>query len=135
MGKSRQLSNTSTLGVSTTLVATYDANTTSTGFFQVPVGTTAQRPVPITRGYIRYNTTLNALESANGTAWANVGSGAASSGGGGVTWISSVQNTSFIAVKNEGCRLAATVRPQVGPANGAQPSAQAADDRAKSKPI
>ena len=101
MGKSRQLSNASTLGVSTTLVSTYDANTTSTGFFQVPVGTTAQRPVPITRGYIRYNTTVNALESANGTAWSNVGSGAASSGGGGVSW-QAVQNTNFIAVAGSG---------------------------------
>ena len=88
MAKSRQLSNTSTLGTSTALIsnlantssagANYDANTTSTGFFQVPVGNTAQRPAT-TQGYIRYNTTLNTLESANGSAWANVGSGSASS--------------------------------------------------------
>lgn len=67
----------------------------------VPVGNTAQRPAA-TQGYIRYNTDLNTLESANATAWANVGSGSASSGGGGVTWIPTVQNTSFIAVKNNG---------------------------------
>jgi hypothetical protein len=67
----------------------------------VPVGNTAQRPAAA-QGYIRYNTDLNTLESANATAWANVGSGGASSGGGGVTWIPTVQNTSFIAVKNNG---------------------------------
>jgi len=100
MAKSRNLANTSVLGTPTTLVATYDANTTSTGFLQVSVGSTAQRPSTNTKGYIRYNTDLNTLESANGTAWANVGSGSAS--GGGVTWIPTVQNTSFIAVKNNG---------------------------------
>jgi len=73
----------------------------SNGYLQVPIGTTAQRP-DTTPGFIRYNTDLNSLESANGTAWANVGSGGASSGGGGVAWTPTVQNTSFIAVKNNG---------------------------------
>lgn len=81
---------------------TGNVSVTSNGFLQVPIGTTAQRPAATTQGYIRYNTTLNSLESANGTAWSNVGSGATSSGGGGVTWIPTVQNTSFIAVKNNG---------------------------------
>ena len=68
----------------------------------VPTGSTAQRP-SVVPGYIRFNTDLNTLETANNAAWANVGSGSASSsGGGGVTWISTVQNTSFIAVKNNG---------------------------------
>lgn len=66
----------------------------------VPVGNTAQRPAA-SPGYIRYNTDLNTLESANATAWANVGSGSASSGGG-VTWNVAVQNTNFITVKNTG---------------------------------
>jgi hypothetical protein len=70
--------------------------------FSVPVGNTAQRPAA-SPGYIRYNTDLNTLESANNTAWANVGSGSASSGGGGgITWAPLVQNTNFIAVKNTG---------------------------------
>jgi hypothetical protein len=81
MAKSRNLANTSALGIPSTLVSTYDANTTSTGFLQVSVGSTAQRPSTTTKGYIRYNTDLNTLESANGTAWANVGSGSVSSGG------------------------------------------------------
>ena len=48
----------------------------------VPVGNTAQRPAN-TAGMIRYNTDLNSLEAANGMMWANVGSGSASSSGGG----------------------------------------------------
>lgn len=72
------------------------------GYFQVPIGTTEQRPATTTPGFIRYNTDLNSLESANGTAWANVGSGATSSGGGGVAWTPAIQNTNFIAVKNSG---------------------------------
>jgi len=48
----------------------------------VPVGNTALRPHS-TAGMIRYNTDLNTLESANGVAWANVGSGSGSTGGGG----------------------------------------------------
>lgn len=78
---------------------TGNINMTSNGYFQVPIGTTAQRPAAATQGYIRYNTTLNSLESANGTAWSNVGSGSASSGG--VSW-QPVQNTNFVAVKNNG---------------------------------
>ena len=51
----------------------------------VPSGNTLQRPAN-TAGMIRFNTDLNTLEAANGTAWANVGSGSAvSSGGGGAT--------------------------------------------------
>jgi len=81
----------------------YTANITSTatGYFQVPQGTTAQRPAATSAGLIRYNTSLNSLESANGTAWSNVGSGSASSGGGGLSW-QPVQNTSFIAVAGNG---------------------------------
>ena len=82
MGKSRQLSNTSTLGVSTTLVSTYDANTTSTGFFQVPVGTTAQRPANPTSGTVRYNSNSSSLEIYTNT-WQDVGTGAAGGGGAG----------------------------------------------------
>ena len=82
----------------------YTANITSTatGYFQVPQGTTAQRPAATSAGLIRYNTSLNTLESANGTAWSNVGSGStSSSSGGGLSW-QPVQNTSFIAVAGNG---------------------------------
>ena len=65
----------------------------------VPTGNTAQRPT-VTAGQIRFNTDLGTLESANGVYWANVGSGSASSGG--VSWIPTTQNTSFIAITNTG---------------------------------
>lgn len=40
----------------------------STGGLFLPVGTTAQRPTAAT-GQIRFNTTTNAVEVYNGTAW------------------------------------------------------------------
>jgi len=86
MAKSRNLANTSSQGSVSNVIV-------------VPTGTTAQR-TSATAGFIRYNTDLNSLESANGTAWANVGSGSASSGGG-VSW-QAVQNTNFIAVAGNG---------------------------------
>lgn len=70
------------------------------GSLIVPTGDTASRP-SANAGSIRFNTDLGTLESANGTAWANVGSGSSSSGGGGISW-QPVQNTNFIAVKNNG---------------------------------
>jgi len=80
------------------------ASANGTGAILIPIGNTAQRPAA-SAGYIRYNTTLNTLESANGSAWANVGSGGAgspsSSGTGGISW-QTVQNTSFIAVTGNG---------------------------------
>lgn len=81
---------------------TYTANlsATGTGYFQVPQGTTAQRPAATSAGLIRFNTSLGTLESANGTAWSNVGSGGASSGSG-VSW-QPVQNTNFIAIAGNG---------------------------------
>ena len=66
----------------------------------VPTGGTASRP-SANAGSIRFNTDLGTLESANGTAWANVGSGSASAGSGGVSW-QPVQNTNFIAVTGNG---------------------------------
>ena len=54
------------------------ATSNGTGAILVPTGSSAQRPAAVTAGYIRFNTTLGSLESANGTAWANVGSGSSS---------------------------------------------------------
>ena len=55
---------------------------TNTNSMKVPVGNTATRGAN-TAGFIRFNSDLNTLEAANGTVWANVGSGSASSSGGG----------------------------------------------------
>ena len=91
------------VSTNTTIVTSQldSASANGTGAILVPSGTTAQRPAATTSGYIRFNTTLGSLESANGSAWANVGSGSASSGTGGVSW-QPVQNSSFIAISGNG---------------------------------
>ena len=48
-----------------------DKGNTSTGFFSLPHGTTAQRPSGNDAGDIRYNSDLGRLEMHNGTAWGN----------------------------------------------------------------
>ena len=45
----------------------------TTGAASIPVGTTAQRPVSPSVGMTRYNTTINAAEVYNGSAWIVVG--------------------------------------------------------------
>ena len=47
----------------------YDTATNSTGYFQVSVGTTAQRPASPVAGMLRWNTTLNNLEVYTGSGW------------------------------------------------------------------
>jgi hypothetical protein len=57
-----------TPSASVTPAAVSDQNNTSTGYFDLPSGTTAQRPASPTVGMIRYNTSLNAGEIyANGS--------------------------------------------------------------------
>ena len=50
-------------------------NTTinDTGYLQVPVGTTAQRPASPTVGMWRFNTDLGYLEIYNGSSWIGFG--------------------------------------------------------------
>lgn len=64
-------SNTSWGTVSLTPAAVSDQANTSTGFFGLPSGTTAQRPGSPANGYTRFNTTLNAVECYSGvsSAW------------------------------------------------------------------
>lgn len=52
-----------------TPAAVSDQSNTSTGFFDVPTGTTAERPASPNSGMLRYNTTVGAMEYYNGTAW------------------------------------------------------------------
>lgn len=56
-----------------------DINMTGTGYLDLPVGTTAQRPVAPAAGMIRYNSTLNQFEG-YGTAWGSIGGGATGGG-------------------------------------------------------
>jgi hypothetical protein len=63
------------------IAAVSDQNNTSTGYLDLPTGTTAQRPVSPNSGYIRYNTTLSQLELYDGTEWVVVKSSFAATGG------------------------------------------------------
>ena len=44
----------------------------ATSAFQLPTGTTAQRPGSPVTGYMRYNTTVSAIEVYDGSAWASI---------------------------------------------------------------
>jgi hypothetical protein len=50
---------------------TYDSTTTSTGYLQLSVGTTAQRPTAAV-GMVRYNTTRGCFEGYTGSGWVNM---------------------------------------------------------------
>ena len=56
-------------GSNLTGVSPYDQSTSSTGYFALPAGTTAQRPGSPTEGMIRYNTTESEYEVYTGTNW------------------------------------------------------------------
>ena len=59
-------------GGASTPDAVSDQANTSTGYFDLPTGTTAQRPGSVTAGAIRFNTQTNYLEMYSGTAWINL---------------------------------------------------------------
>ena len=58
----------------------YDTLTDSTGYFDLPSGTTAQRPANPTTGMLRYNTTIGGQEIYTGTQWTVVGNRAVTFG-------------------------------------------------------
>ena len=62
--------------------ATFSGNVelTGTGYLDLPVGTTAQRPGSPTSGMVRFNTSLVTFEGYNGTAWGAIGGGATGGG-------------------------------------------------------
>jgi hypothetical protein len=53
---------------------------TSTGYFDLPVGTQAQRPVTPAAGMVRFNSDIAQYEGYNGTAWGTIGGGAKGGG-------------------------------------------------------
>ncbi len=56
-----------------TPAAVSDQDNTSTGYFDLPVGTTAQRPGTPTVGMLRYNSTLNQYEFYTTSGWLPIG--------------------------------------------------------------
>ena len=59
---------------------TGNVDTTSNGYFQVPIGTTAQRPSATNKGYIRYNTDYGSFEGYSSGGWGSIGAGAKGGG-------------------------------------------------------
>jgi len=64
--------------VSVTPTAVSDQSNTSTGAFDIPSGTTAERPGSPNAGYIRFNTDDSLTEIYDGTEWTSVGATPAS---------------------------------------------------------
>lgn len=61
-------------------IITGDVDNTATGYFDLPVGTTAQRPGTPNSGMIRFNTDSAQYEGYNGVAWSSIGGGAQGGG-------------------------------------------------------
>ena len=79
-GRFTTLEATSTLVVGGTSTFTGLGSFNGTGAVKVPVGTTIQRPTPVT-GQIRYNSTNNLYEGYGASAWGSLGGGATGGGG------------------------------------------------------
>jgi hypothetical protein len=58
----------------------YVAKSSSTGSAVIPAGTTAERDVTPSAGYLRFNSSLNKAEVYTGSAWGSVGGGATGGG-------------------------------------------------------
>jgi hypothetical protein len=69
-------------GAFTSLSATLNVTFSGTGYVQMPVGATTDRPVAPTDGMFRYNTTLDLFEGYANGAWGQVGGDAGATGGG-----------------------------------------------------
>lgn len=78
----RDASGNFSAGTLTLAGLTFSGNidTTSTGYIDLPAGTTAQRPGSASSGMIRFNSTLTQFEGYNGTAWGQLGGGATGGG-------------------------------------------------------
>ena len=59
---------------------TGNIDNTATGYFDLPVGTTGQRPGTPNLGMIRFNSDLAAYEGYNGAGWTSIGGGAKGGG-------------------------------------------------------
>jgi len=69
-------------GAFTTLSATLDVTFSGTGYVQMPVGATTDRPGTPAEGMLRYNSTLDTFEGFSNNQWGQVGGAAGATGGG-----------------------------------------------------
>lgn len=63
-------------------LGTYVTKTSATGSAEMPAGTTAQRDVSPSAGYLRFNSSDSSFEGYDGSAWGAIGGGGGASGGG-----------------------------------------------------
>lgn len=63
-------------------LGTYVTKTSATGSAEIPSGTTAQRDVSPSAGYLRFNSTDTSFEGYDGSAWGAIGGGGGATGGG-----------------------------------------------------
>jgi hypothetical protein len=63
-------------------LGTYVTKTSATGSAEIPSGTTAQRDVSPSAGYLRFNSSDSSFEGYDGSAWGAIGGGGGASGGG-----------------------------------------------------
>ena len=68
------------LAVTGNISGNADGGVYGAGYWKVPSGTTAQRPLPALAGMIRWNETINTYEGHDGTQWGSLGGGATGSG-------------------------------------------------------
>lgn len=80
--------NITVVGITATGASTFNSLTVSgnvdnnsTGYFDLPTGTTAQRPSVGNSGMVRFNTSINQFEGYNGSNWGTIGGGAVGGGG------------------------------------------------------
>jgi hypothetical protein len=64
-------------------LGTYVTKTSATGSAEIPSGTTAQRDVSPSAGYLRFNSTDTSFEGYDGSAWGAIGGGSGGASGGG----------------------------------------------------
>jgi hypothetical protein len=69
-------------GAFTTLSATQNVTFSGTGYVQMPVGATTDRPATPAEGMFRYNSTLDLFEGFSNNQWGQVGGAAGATGGG-----------------------------------------------------
>lgn len=88
-------------------------NSDHTGAFQLPRGTTAQRPSTALAGYTRFNTTDNKIEIYTGTQWKQFDAGGGLGGGAGS--VSQIGKTEANAASSAAAILAANPNAPDGP--------------------
>lgn len=69
-------------GAFTSLSATLNVTFSGTGYVQMPVGATTDRPAVPAEGMLRYNSTLDTFEGFSNNQWGQVGGAAGATGGG-----------------------------------------------------